>query len=122
MAVSAGYNHTAGIDIDGSFWSWGVGGAGSKSIPVRVQKGETTWKALSAGKSHTEVIDSDGLICGRAAPGQVWEAIASGYNHIVGIDIDGNLWAWGQNNVGQLGDGTTISYRNNPVKLQKIPK
>ncbi len=129
-AVSAGYNHTAGIDIDGSFWSWGVGGAGSKSIPVRVKQtteagpledNTTKWKALSAGKYRTEVIDSNGFLW-EGAPGQVWEAIAAGYNHIVGIDSDGNLWSWGSNDRGQLGDGTTISYRDNPVKLQKIPK
>ncbi|MCM8769220.1 MAG: hypothetical protein NC911_06040, partial [Candidatus Omnitrophica bacterium] len=37
------------------------------------------------------------------APGK----IAAGQFHSLGIKRDGSLWAWGRNNNGQLGDGTT---------------
>ena len=33
--------------------------------------------------------------------------IAAGDGHTVAIKSDGTLWAWGLNNYGQLGDGTT---------------
>ncbi len=33
-------------------------------------------------------------------------SIAAGNSYTVGIDIDGNLWSWGYNGSGQLGDGT----------------
>jgi hypothetical protein len=37
--------------------------------------------------------------------------IAAGTNHSLAITADGNLWAWGGNRIGQLGDGTfTFSY------------
>jgi len=33
------------------------------------------------------------------------------------IKSDGTLWSWGLNPVGQLGDGTTIHHRYNPIKI-----
>lgn len=46
-------------------------------------------------------------------PGQVgtdtdWVFIACGLNHSFGIKSNGTLWGWGQNDKGQLGDGTQI--------------
>jgi len=37
-------------------------------------------------------------------------------NHIMVIKNDGSLWGWGNNEYGQLGDGTT-DYRSMPVKI-----
>ena len=42
--------------------------------------------------------------------------VSSGYFHSVAIQQDGSLWAWGDNHIGQLGDGTT-SFRNSPVHI-----
>jgi alpha-tubulin suppressor-like RCC1 family protein/Leucine-rich repeat (LRR) protein len=47
---------------------------------------------------------------------QCWKTIAAGYDHTVAVKTDGTLWAWGNNNVGQLGDGTT-TYRNVPTNI-----
>ncbi|MCL1865473.1 MAG: RCC1 domain-containing protein, partial [Spirochaetes bacterium] len=33
--------------------------------------------------------------------------VYAGYGHTAAIKTDGSLWAWGQNNYGQLGDGST---------------
>ena len=41
------------------------------------------------------------------APGVI--AVAAGIYHSLAIKDDGSLWGWGQNNVGQFGDGTTTS-------------
>jgi hypothetical protein len=45
-----------------------------------------------------------------------WEKIAAGTSHSVAIQIDGSLWAWGNNNHGQLGDGTNLS-KNIPTRI-----
>ena len=42
--------------------------------------------------------------------------VAVGANHMLAVLEDGSLWAWGKNDVGQLGDGTTID-RSTPVKI-----
>jgi alpha-tubulin suppressor-like RCC1 family protein len=40
---------------------------------------------------------------------QCYTQIAAGSDHTVAIQSDGTLWAWGLNDFGQLGDGTTIN-------------
>ena len=36
-----------------------------------------------------------------------WAKVAAGYSHALAIDSNGQLYAWGNNTNGQLGDGTT---------------
>jgi len=31
--------------------------------------------------------------------------ISAGEDHVIALDGDGNLWVWGKNSVGQVGDG-----------------
>jgi alpha-tubulin suppressor-like RCC1 family protein len=45
-----------------------------------------------------------------------WTAVAAGPVHSFAIKIDGSLWGWGNNNHGQLGDGTETN-RNTPVRV-----
>jgi alpha-tubulin suppressor-like RCC1 family protein len=47
---------------------------------------------------------------------QCWSKIATGQVQTFAIKADGTLWAWGYNNYGMLGDGTT-NYRNTPVQI-----
>ncbi|MGN1481187.1 carboxypeptidase regulatory-like domain-containing protein [Porcipelethomonas sp.] len=43
-------------------------------------------------------------------------SVSAGVNHYAAIDKDGNLWMWGDNSYGQLGDGTTTS-SDKPIKI-----
>ncbi|MFT3795403.1 T9SS type A sorting domain-containing protein [Flavobacterium sp.] len=47
---------------------------------------------------------------------QCWETIDASRDHSVGIKEDGTLWAWGRNNYGQLGDGTTAD-KSTPTQI-----
>ena len=47
---------------------------------------------------------------------QCWSKISAGLNHTIALKTDGTLWAWGQNNGGQLGNGTNTN-QNNPVQI-----
>ncbi|MHB8524363.1 MAG: hypothetical protein ACYDH9_26885 [Limisphaerales bacterium] len=39
-----------------------------------------------------------------------------GSRHYLGLNVDGRLWAWGENDLGQLGDGTKTS-RARPIPV-----
>jgi alpha-tubulin suppressor-like RCC1 family protein len=45
-----------------------------------------------------------------------FKQISVGYAHVMGIKFDGTLWGWGRNNVGQVGDGTTVD-KSTPVQI-----
>jgi alpha-tubulin suppressor-like RCC1 family protein len=47
-----------------------------------------------------------------------WVAVSASDSSLA-IKADGSLWAWGQNNYGQLGNGTsgTTANRNTPVQI-----
>ena len=104
-AISAGDLHSLALDSNGNVWTWGYGlygqlGIGTdtnRSIPVKV-KGEGGVGFLS------DII-----------------AIASGDFHSLALDSSGNLWVWGYNGEGQLGDGTTVN-RFTPVKMCRVPQ
>lgn len=44
--------------------------------------------------------------------------IAAGTDHNLALDQQGNLWAWGRNDYGQLGDGTTTN-SNVPIQIMR---
>ena len=50
------------------------------------------------------------------AGGTDWKLVASGYHNTLAIKNDGSLWAWGSNNHGSLGDGTTND-TNMPIQI-----
>ena len=54
------------------------------------------------------------------APFQIagtWKSVAAGFSFSMGIKTDGTLWAWGRNNVGQLGNGVTSAINYTPIQL-----
>ena len=85
-AVSAGWAHTMALKSDGTLWAWGDNGYGALGL------GST---AASDKNSPTQV-----------DPGSTWKAVSTGCDYTVAIKSDGTLWAWGENNYGQLGLGS----------------
>jgi alpha-tubulin suppressor-like RCC1 family protein len=46
----------------------------------------------------------------------LWASAAAGGNRSLALKTDGSLWAWGRNDAGQLGDGSTTN-RSQPTRL-----
>jgi Regulator of chromosome condensation (RCC1) repeat/Bacterial TSP3 repeat len=100
QSVSLGGRHVLAIATDGSLWGWGANESGQLGIPIG-----------SAGDTCTNDGGSTTYDCAKspvqlAAPG-VWTRVAAGGAFSVGIKANGTLWAWGANDSGQLGLGTT---------------
>jgi len=96
--VSPGYRSVAAVKTDGTLWTWGNNsfsqlGDGtniSRSSPVQIYGGGTTWSQASMSISSTNTFAA-------------------------ALKTDGSLWAWGNNSLGQLGDNTT-EIRISPVQ------
>ena len=93
-SVSAGYNHTAALKIDGTLYSWGKNSSG----------------ALGDGSNNSTTTAV------QESTHSKWKSVTAGYDHTVAIRDDGTLWSWGANDYGQLGNGTTDA-QNSPVMI-----
>ena len=143
--VAAGEFHNVALNSNGELWAWGNNesgrlGDGSRShrnIPARVGA-SVNWSSVSAGNEHTVAISEYGELWawgnnsqGRLGVGggifirdtpmrvgsQVnWSSVSAGGSHTVAINEYGELWAWGRNLHGRLGDGTTVN-RMEPVRV-----
>jgi alpha-tubulin suppressor-like RCC1 family protein len=99
-AVAAGGNHTVALKANGEVWAWGDntygqlgdGSTAQRNSPVRV-KG----------------VGGVGYLSGMLA-------VTAGSTHTAAIKSDGTVVAWGDNQYGQLGDGTTTQ-RHSPVAV-----
>ncbi|MCL1874042.1 MAG: dockerin type I domain-containing protein, partial [Clostridiales bacterium] len=146
-AIATGWVHNIALKKDGSLWAWGDNsygqlGAGpmeQSDIPLRIGT-DTDWVAIEGGHYHTIALKSDGSLWiwglnnwgqlgdgrseliryfpGRLGEDNDWVEIAGGYFYSLALKSDGSLWAWGDNYVGQLGDGTSIDHFT-PVQVSK---
>ena len=134
--VSAGNDHGLALRSDGTVWAWGdnrIGELGngtlaSSSTPVQVT-GLTGVVQVAAGGGHSLALRSDGTVwawggnyhgelgnggTGSAQPTPVEVTGLTGVTRIsagsffsLALRSDGTVWAWGWNQSGQLGTGTT---------------
>ena len=148
--ISGGYNHSLAIDKNGKGWGWGYNTFGrlgdntivSKITPVYVY-GNKTFCQISAGHDHSLAIDKNGKVWswGHNNRGQLGDntagdritpvsilgsnktfcKILAGYDHSLAIDKNGNVWGWGYNSYGQLGDNSIVS-KCTPVSIQGANK
>jgi alpha-tubulin suppressor-like RCC1 family protein len=72
------------------------------------------WIASDCGASQSDWSSSQFFYTPVEPP--CFSKISGGLQHTAAIKADGTLWAWGQNNYYQLGDGTTTN-RNVPVQI-----
>jgi alpha-tubulin suppressor-like RCC1 family protein len=86
VQVAAGGRHGAALAADGSVWTWGLNYAGQLGYPTPGQDSSPT--------PH-QVPGLSGV-----------RQVAAGHDFTVALRSNGEVWTWGLNNYGQLGDGT----------------
>jgi alpha-tubulin suppressor-like RCC1 family protein len=149
VQVSAGNQHSLALDEDGNLYSWGAnsfgqlgdGSTSQKTTPVLVNTSTLNSKKIvqiSAGAFYNLLITEDNEVYawgvnsdGRLGDGstsqrttpvlvntstfagnKIIQVSAGGYS--LALDENGNVYAWGPNSYGQLGDGSTIQ-KTTPV-------
>ncbi len=95
VRVVAGGQHTCAIDTQRRVWCWGDN---------------------SKGQLGGEIFDAD-----RVQPYPVSNltdvlTVSAGNEHTCAVRTNGTAWCWGENGVGQLGDGTKVE-RNKPAQV-----
>jgi len=101
-AIAAGENHSLALDSGGVVWAWGSNSFGQ----------------LGVGSNDSQITFASAI---RSLQGTTITAIAAGSGHSLALDSQGNVWAWGDNQVGQLGIGSHGRPRHVPVKLGLFP-
>ena len=145
VEISSGTWHTCAKKIDGTAWCWGYNWDGTlgdgtnehKNTPVQIFEDVNK---ITGGGFHTCAVKSNGTpwCWGWNKHGQVGNgegghyakretipvevlglsevsAMSSGFRHTCAVKV-GTTWCWGDNEYGQLGDGTTEE-RHTPVKV-----
>jgi alpha-tubulin suppressor-like RCC1 family protein len=93
--VAPGDLDTVAVKTDGTLWAWG------SNFNGQLGDGTTATYQLTPVQVGT---DTD------------WAQASTGDGYTVAVTTDGTLWAWGWNDYGELGDGTTTD-RWSPVQV-----
>ena len=137
VKISTRYEHTCAINSLGDLYCWGSNEFGylgdgtdvDRRYPVKIGEDIGPWIDVSAGGAHTCAINSNGeLYCwGTNGRGQFgngstvfkslspvkvnedtdWKVVATGGVHTCAIKENGELYCWGGNDNGEVGDGNT---------------
>ena len=131
-------SYTIGIKTNGSIWGWGYNIYGNlglndvnpRAVPTQIGT-ETSWYAVSCGGYHTLALKNNGSLWGwgNNLGGQLgqgdnqqqyniptrigtdinWTQIGAGSTHSIAMKTNNTIYSWGENQYGQLGNGTTTN-------------
>jgi alpha-tubulin suppressor-like RCC1 family protein len=110
-ALSLGSYHSAAALADGGVMTWGnntVGqlGDGTETGPELCPSGS---ESKPCSRSPVEVSGVSGAV-----------AVANGFEYTLALLSDGKVMAWGENGVGELGDGERGGGSDVPVEVKKL--
>ncbi|MGJ5814092.1 RCC1 domain-containing protein [Paludibaculum fermentans] len=99
VGLSTSYYHSIAVLQDSTVWTWGSGELGVLGNDLLKQHYRAT----------PDVVPGlSGVV-----------AVAAGERHNLALKSDGSVWAWGANDSGQLGDGTTNT-TGRPVQVSGL--
>ena len=76
------------------------------------QRSNGAWMALGSPTAVPDYVGTPQAVAG----GHVFTALASGQLHTCGLTAQGEVWCWGQNYNGELGDGSRTAAQT-PVRV-----
>ena len=143
--ISVGLNHSLALNTKGELYAWGNNLEGELGDGTRITRNSPTrigtasdWKSVSAGWGYNLAVNTKNELYawGRNYYGQFgdgtsqnnkysptrvgtasdWKSVSAGWVHSLAVNTKGELYAWGYNGIGRLGDGTTTN-RLSPVKI-----
>jgi len=100
VAVSAGASHTLSLDNQGNVWAWGANGSG------QLGNGDSTGAAQAYPVQVTAVANAVAVVAGTL----------NGY----ALESNGSIWAWGDNSIGELGNGGAGNLSVTPVQVSGL--
>ena len=143
-ALAAGFNHSLALKRNGTVAVWGFVGNSldGEGLPhPSLVPGLADIKAISGKGGHAVALKSNGTVWvwGDNLHGQLGNgttggnslspiqvpgligvvAISAGSFHTLALKADGTVWGWGDNGVGQLGDGT-FGQHPSPVQVSGL--
>ncbi len=105
VGVAGGRMHSLAWTADGAAWAWGLdasGQLGDGEVPPPLDGPPIP----VAGSPFPVRVDCPARLT----------SLKAGFGHSLGLGADGQVWAWGANTCGQLGDGSRLS-RSAPVSV-----
>ena len=132
----------------GSVWCWGANDYGqvgdgtmtTRYAPVKLSLSSAT--SIALGEEHACAVASGAAYCwgrddhgqlgdGKSKPSSPTPALVNGLNNVVAVTAGefhtcaltepGAVWCWGDNEWGNLGDGTVMTERDVPVAVIGLP-
>ncbi len=105
--LSAGFEHTCGLEASGAAYCWGSNRTG--------ELGNGT-----VAESETPVLVAGNLVFASiAAAGDEYDFAGERIfdnGHTCGVTVDGTVYCWGYNRFGELGDNSADAKNPNPFK------
>ena len=116
VSITAGHYYAMAVGEDGSVYAWGrndYGQLGNNQATLAVDNNGV----VCVSNTQCDLpIKISGLSGGALASNPTIVTVGGGYYHSVAADEDGNVYAWGRNNWGQLGNNqATLAIDNNGV-------